>query len=87
MAKGYKCPTCNKQICKYENGHYQCTDADCSAIWWGPFDKPSAGEKGKGYKCPQCKKQTVHYVASIGNVNVYRCSTCAVTWLEKGGAD
>lgn len=77
MAKGYGCPGCEQQKGKYENGHYQCSD--CRTIWWTPFDRPSAGEKGKGEKCPHCRKQTVHAVADIADVKVYRCSICATS--------
>ena len=83
MGKGYKCPTCGNQTGIYENGHYQCSDRNCSSIWWGPFDQPVAGEKRKGYKCPHCNRQTVHPVANLAKVAVFRCSTCACTLLEK----
>jgi len=83
MAKGYKCPTCEGNIGKYENGCYICTDEDCGAIWWGPFDQPSAGEKGKGHKCPHCQRQTVHLVATLNEIKIWRCSTCAATQIEK----
>ena len=83
MAKGYKCPSCGGQTGRFENGHFQCTEKECNSIWWGPFDQPSAGEKRKGFKCPHCLKQTVHPVAELAKIKVWRCSTCASTLLEK----
>jgi ribosomal protein L37AE/L43A len=82
MAKGYRCPTCGKQSGQYRNGSYQCNDKKCSALWWGPFNKPSAGEKRKGFACFQCGRKTVHPVAKLGSVDVYRCSTCGASLLE-----
>lgn len=82
MAKGYKCPTCEAQSGQYDNGHYQCSDEECGSIWWGPFDRPHAGEKRKGYKCSHCGRQTVHPVGELKDVRAWRCSTCASTILE-----
>lgn len=83
MTKGYQCPNCEKYSGEYKNGSYQCTNEECLAIWWGPFDKPSAGERRKGYKCFHCGRQTVHPVGQIGSVKIWRCSTCAATQLER----
>lgn len=83
MAKGYKCPTCSKFSGVYANGVHRCTNEACSSIWWGPFDKPSAGEPRKGYRCRQCDRQTVHPVAKMQGITIWRCSTCAATLLER----
>jgi len=82
MPKGFKCPSCGKSSGIYEKGIYRCGNAACSSIWWGPFDKPSAGKPRKGYACCQCGSQTLHEVAKIQGVTVWRCSTCAATLLE-----
>lgn len=79
MAKGYKCPNCESHSGKYDNGHFQCTDKGCATAWWGPFDRPYAGEKRKGFKCFHCGKSTSHPVATISKVGIWRCSTCAST--------
>lgn len=82
MARGFKCPTCGHLSGNYEKGAYRCTFKGCASIWWGPFDKPSAGKPRKGYKCHQCKQQTVHPVAEMNDISIWRCSTCGATLLE-----
>jgi ribosomal protein L37AE/L43A len=82
MPRGYKCPNCGAMQGKYENGQYVCGNKSCGSIWWGPFDKPSAGEPRKGYKCHQCEKQTVHPVGTLKDIAIWRCSTCGATQLE-----
>jgi|CXWL01.1.fsa_nt_gi DNA-directed RNA polymerase subunit RPC12/RpoP len=82
MSRGYKCPTCSEMKGAYENGHYVCGNKSCGAIWWGTFDKPSAGEPRKGYKCHQCGKQTVHPMGVLNKVALWRCSTCGAAQLE-----
>lgn len=79
----FKCPTCNQRTAVEENGLYRCSDEECGAIWWGPFDRPYAGKKQKGYKCPNCTRQTIHPVGEISKVTVYRCSSCGAAILEQ----
>jgi len=83
VAKGTKCPTCEGQTGVFENGRYQCSNSLCSTVWWSAFDPPTAGYPRKGYRCNNCANQTVHPVAEISNVNIFRCSTCGSAILEK----
>ncbi len=73
------CTNCNASA-GYSNGIWQCSNGDCSTIWWGPFDEPSG--EGKGKWCYQCESHTLYEVAQISNVNVLRCHRCGATRLE-----
>ena len=79
MAKGYKCPECNASTATYEKGAYQCQNQNCQAVWWSPFDRPSAGTQRKGYTCVTCDKKTIHPVAEVADATIWRCSTCGTT--------
>ncbi len=81
MPKRTHCDTCKGEMAVYENGVWRCEN--CSKIWWGPFDKPHAGRKQKGQWCSQCDSNTLQLVATISDVNVFRCSRCGSTLLEK----
>jgi hypothetical protein len=83
MAKGYKCPTCKSQTGEYSRGAYHCGNPHCETVTWGPFDKPSAGEPRKGYACWNCEGQTLHPIAKVAEAEVYRCSVCGTTHVER----
>lgn len=84
---GYRCPTCEESKAKYENGHYVCQNDDCGAIWWGAFDKPSAGSPGRGYPCKHCQRNTLHWTGQIDSVHIYRCSICGFAQLESSSEE
>lgn len=79
--KGFRCPSCKELKGDYtNNGYFQCRQ--CNSIWWTTFDRPVAGEKGPGKECSECGNQTLHLVAEMKKVQVFRCSTCAFSILK-----
>ena len=82
MAKGNKCPACGHEKGNYEKGAYHCGNQDCGAIWWGPFDRPHAGQPRKGYACFHCGAHTLHPLGQVRDVAVWRCSICGSVQVE-----
>jgi len=78
--KGYTCPECGKAVGKHEKGAFHCPS--CKTVWWGAFDRPSAGQPRKGYKCKSCGNQTVHPLATVASAKIWRCSVCASTIVK-----
>lgn len=76
---GYKCPECERQTAVKERGAFHCQNDACGVVWWGPFDKPSAGQKRRGYTCHHCKSSTSHPIANVEGATIWRCSTCSTT--------
>jgi hypothetical protein len=81
MPERTHCINCEEFTAVYKNGVYQCERSECQSIYWGPFDKPHAGRRRKGETCFHCEGSTLHPVAQISNVEVWRCSVCGATHL------
>jgi ribosomal protein S27E len=80
MPINFKCPFCERNMGVFEQGTYRCNN--CAAVWWGPFDKPTANQQGRGYKCPECNNVTLFYVAEAGKFSIYRCGSCGYVRIE-----
>ncbi len=78
----YKCPECKKRTAKYDKGAYICTNSSCRTIWWSAFDKPAAGKSRRGFNCGTCGNGTVHPLATLDTINIWRCSKCATTTIK-----
>lgn len=77
MAKGSRCPSCGELKFHTDKGIYECSA--CGAIgWWKTPKSPGAG---KGSECKSCGSQTTKNVAAKGNVEVWHCFTCEVTYI------
>ena len=77
MAKGSRCPSCEKLTFHEEKGVHKCSSCDAVG-WWNSPKSPGAG---KGNDCHSCGAHTSKKVAEKSGVSVWHCSTCNVTYL------
>jgi len=80
-----ECQSCGELTAEYnkEKGYHECKSAECRAIWWDIFDRPSGANDG--YICYNCgteNTRTLQSIDQIGHINIRRCKTCGRTLLE-----
>ena len=75
MPKGSKCSFCGELTFHVDNSESFSECSTCGFVGWR-VGAPVYPGKGKGFRCVNCGKHTLHFLAEVTDVEMFRCSIC-----------